>query len=48
MSDPPIAFYLMDEVARRLAFKKVAGENLSEMPNECDCIIVRQVSFGKE
>jgi hypothetical protein len=35
-------------MGKRFGFKKVATESLSEVPNDRDCVIVRQQNFGKE
>jgi hypothetical protein len=31
----------MDAAGGRFKFKKLASENLSEMPNDPDCVIIR-------
>jgi hypothetical protein len=31
----------MDAVGARFEFKKLASENLSEVPNDPDCVIIR-------
>jgi hypothetical protein len=32
----------------RFGFKKVPAESMLEVPNDRDCVIVRQPNFGKE
>jgi hypothetical protein len=47
MSDRPWRS-VSGRIDKRFKFKKVATESLSEVPNDRDCVIVRQANFGKE